>query len=134
MKSPLTFDRHNYYYEVRNSDSLMEALVVKRNVEAWNHLRKSDPEYVPDLSEADLEDVDLSGADLRQANLHGGYFNRANFTGADLREADLRHAHLVEADFSGADLTRADLRGAHVTGVKLERAVVAGTIFDPANR
>jgi hypothetical protein len=110
--------------------------MLKDSVQAWNGLRKQDPDRVPDLSSADLEGRDLGGADLRAADLRGAYLSGANLAGADLRKADLRRAHLAYADLTDADLTRADLRradlhGAELHGAKLEGALVADTILDP---
>jgi hypothetical protein len=110
--------------------------MLKQSVETWNAMRRGDPEYVPDLSTADLEERDLSGADLQQADLRGAYLNAAKLAAADLRRADLRRAHLTYADLSeanleGADLRAADLHGADLRGAKLDGALVEGTILDP---
>jgi Pentapeptide repeats (8 copies) len=111
--------------------------MLKPSVETWNAMRRSDPDYVPDLSAVDLEEHDLSGADLRQADLRGAYLNCTKLIGADLRRADLRRAHLTYADLSeanleGADLRAADLHGTDLRGAKLDRARVEYTILDPS--
>ena len=50
--------------------------------------RRSNPDVLLNLSDADLQDVDLRGANLKRADL----------TGADLRGADLVGAQLGEAE------------------------------------
>ena len=117
------------------------------SVEVWNEWRYDNPEIVPalwgaDLEEADLRgadlnraalgEADLSGADLRaadletadleQADLSGADLGEADLGGAKLRDADLRGANLMDADFEGADLKRADLEGADLMGAMHLRA------------
>ena len=79
------------------SQSLIE--MAKQGRMAIAKWRRSNPDVLLNLSDADLQDVDLRGANLKRADL----------TGADLRGADLVGAQLGEAE-----LTRADLRGARL--------------------
>lgn len=57
---------------------------IKQGKNAWNALRKEQPELRPDLFEADLHELYLRGANLSEANL-----GRASLYGADLRGTDL---------------------------------------------
>ena len=111
--------------------------MLKQSVQRWNALRWANPQYIPDLSSADLEAVDLSGADLRRADLRGAYLSGAKLVHADLSGADLRRSHFANADLRHADLRGADLRGADLRGANLqetqfEGAVLSQTILDPA--
>jgi uncharacterized protein YjbI with pentapeptide repeats len=73
--------------------------IVKAGRAAIAKWRRSNPDVLLNLTDADLQDVDLRGANLKRVDL----------TGADLRGADLVGAQLGEAE-----LTRADLRGARL--------------------
>ena len=77
---------------------------LKEGVEVWNTWRHDNPEIVPALSEADLEEAVLSGADLREAKLMD----------AKLRDADLREANLEGANLLGANLKKTNLAGTNL--------------------
>ena len=108
---------------------------LTRDVDEWNRIREIDPEFRPELSNADLHGAslilaNLSGGDLRRADL-----SMANVKGADLRRADLRGANLVGARLIGADLEGADLRGADLsTAEDLTIEQLAETIGDDMTR
>lgn len=88
-----------------------EALAMLRagKVEEWNTYREENPEWVPDLSKAVLEDAALDGVNLSSAKL-----SSVNLLAAKLREADLRTTLLVGAQAGGASLQGALLAGAHL--------------------
>jgi uncharacterized protein YjbI with pentapeptide repeats len=133
--------------------------VLKQGVAAWHSWRRTNPDVVPDLTDADLHQADLKqtnlaarvlllgahlvNADLRSANLSGSMLNGADLRDAKLGGADLRGTNLAGANLTGADLTGADLRGAFLertnltrvtlTGAKLEGAHLQQAIFDGVN-
>jgi len=106
---------------------------------AWNRLRKENPELRPDLCEAkldgaDLRQTDLRQADLQEANLAGVNLRQADLGGADLRRSDLRQANLAgaslrQANLDGADLIRANLIGANLSRADLSYSSAGWTIF-----
>lgn len=130
---------------------LTKELLLK-SVSEWNEVRKANPDFKPDLREADLRGAvlceanlfnadlrqsqlrnadlrrtnlgkaDLSGANLSMADLRGAVLSRANLFEAILRRADLRNAVLSEAVLGGANLLEASLSGADLRGANLFEA------------
>lgn len=92
-------------------------------VDIWNAWRYENPEIVPALWGADLEETDLGYANLRDGDLE-----EVDLSGADLREANLNGAKLVAADLSGANLKgayfdRTSLKRANLEGANLREAI-----------
>ena len=110
---------------------------LNESVSVWNMWRNDNPEIVPalwgaDLEEADLRGADLETADLEEADLSGADLGEADLGGAQLRDADLRGANLCFADFGNADLKRADLEGADLMGamhLQAEQLCEAKTLY-----
>jgi len=116
--------------------------IKRHGAEVFSAARADDPDWAPDLrnadlrrrilrgadlrwanlSLADLSGADLRNADLRNADLTGARMNHIILVNADLRDADLREAKLISADLSGAKLTGADLRWAKLSGADLRGA------------
>jgi len=137
--------------------------ILAKGVDAWNRWRKNNPDLLPDLRLAYLNDVilpgadfsntDFSGADLSRANasaaifseakLHEADFRRANLTGANLTNADLTDcymwgvnlagANLTDVDLSGSILLQAELQGANLTGATLAETELLEANFSNAN-
>jgi uncharacterized protein YjbI with pentapeptide repeats len=116
---------------------------ILEGIDAWNLWRTENPDLVPDLSEAELDEEDLSYSNLSNANLLGidlgaanlykadlshSVLDEANFCEANLEEADLSFASLVDSNFDAANLTRANLFGADFCGVEAN-----GSNFSYAN-
>src|SRR4051812_26640338 len=78
--------------------------LLKRGVDIWNKWREENPDVLPNLTRADLNDADLTRANLTEANLSGAKLGGANLGGANLTATDL-----TAADLSGANLSRAVL-------------------------
>ncbi len=97
---------------------------LKEGVEVWNTWRYENPEIVPALWGADLEETDLRGAKLRDADLE-----EADLSDADLREADLNGAKLRGANLQGANLEQAYLMGADLKSTDLESANLMGAMY-----
>jgi len=93
-------------------------------VDAWNAWRYVNPEIVPALWGAALEETDLGYANLNAADLEG-----ADLSGTDLREANLNGAKLVAADLSGANLRGAYFARTNLKRADLEGADLRGAIF-----
>ena len=68
-----------------------------QSVNKWNKYREENPDFVPDLEEANLEGAYLVCANLKGAYLRGAYLGAANLKGAYLRGAYLEGANLEEA-------------------------------------
>ena len=77
--------------------------LLKTDVDAWNQYRKANPDWKPDLCDANLCGANLYGANLCEANLCGANLCWANLRGANLRGADMREANLREAIVSDAN-------------------------------
>ena len=110
---------------------------LKEGVEIWNTWRNDNPEILPALWAADLEEANLRGAnlnraDLEDADLSGANLREANLMEAKLRGANLRGANLSGADFGNADLKRTDLEGANLMGaiyLQTEQLCEAKTLY-----
>ncbi|MFL6281912.1 MAG: toll/interleukin-1 receptor domain-containing protein [Pyrinomonadaceae bacterium] len=105
--------------------------ILKQGVEAWNHWRRKEPEVIPDLYEANLNEAKLSGINLENANLSRVSFrnatlNRANFLNANLTFAKLTRANLSGSNFNGADLRTAVLFGADLSDSEMIEANLRG--------
>jgi uncharacterized protein YjbI with pentapeptide repeats len=87
----------------------------KQRVTTKDQWQKENPDYWPDLTDADLRDVNLS-------DLDGVNFWATNLSGADLSGATLFKANLMEADLVGTNLAHADLEQAYLTDGDLRRA------------
>jgi uncharacterized protein YjbI with pentapeptide repeats len=129
-------DRPGYVREGQEDGALLrvipeprtEALsTLLRGVDVWNAWRASRPEFLPDLSKADLREAVLSRADLQRADLHG-----ANLTAADLKHADLTSANLSDAVLSHADLTHANLRDSVASGAQFLKTRLRSANFKGA--
>jgi hypothetical protein len=69
--------------------------ILRKGTQTWNQWREKNPQILPDLSRANLNNIKLS---------------RANLGGVNLREAELRNADLRGTNLYEANLDRADLR------------------------
>ena len=111
--------------------------IKRHGVAAFNAARADDPDWLPDLTDANLTgvnlheanlrnanlyDADLHEADLRNADLHSADLAHADLRGVNLRQADLYHANLRRADLSRADLNLINLREADLSAAKLSGA------------
>lgn len=95
-------------------------------------VRRVEPDFIPDLHQADLSNSSLWKANLAKANLKwaqlewsdlkNANLSGADLTGANLMGADLRHANLTNANLTDADLRGADLNGAFMGNVNLTNA------------
>ena len=124
----------------------------------WSSWRQKNPDLVPRLTGArlqnlSLQDIRLQNASLgtvnfRHSDLYGANLSRAYCQMADFLNARLRTAVVVETDLSFAtlsecDCSKADLRGANLCGAAfyntnfknadLRGANVKGAVFDGAN-
>ena len=101
------------------------------DVDQWNQQREADPNFRPELADADLHGANLLLANLTDSDLRRADLSMANLKGADLRRADLRGANLVGARLIGADFEGADLRAANLsTAEDLTVEQLAETIGD----
>lgn len=93
--------------------------LLKQGVTIWNKWRKSNPEIMPDLSNANL-----GGAILRKFNLTRDNLAEADLSKAELREARIGKSNLMKANLSGADLKRAFLNKANMSEAVLRKALL----------
>src|SRR5712692_5692982 len=108
--------------------------LLTHGVESWNQWRRTQPDFRPDLSKADLLDVNLSRADLNGANLVDADLRWANLLDANLSKASLfgaslEGAYLVGTNLSGASLSNAYLVDTHLSGADLTEAHFSQTTF-----
>ena len=85
------------------------------------------------LQRAVLIDVDLSGAELQDADFREAIADGTNFSGADLTACRFERASLAGCDFSGANLYRARLRRANLYATIWKNAVLRRTRFSRNN-
>lgn len=122
--------------------------IIKQGVEAWNLWRKANPDFIPDLSDENLDDMHLNGIDFTHANLTRTSFcyasllkatfsfavlSSTNFTGAKLNHSDFAHARLRDAKLIGAKLVAADFRFANLFDVDLTGANLSQVNLNYAN-
>ncbi|MEO5337286.1 MAG: pentapeptide repeat-containing protein [Magnetospirillum sp. WYHS-4] len=126
---------------------------IAQGAEKWNAWREREPDVVPDLAQADLEEAklagmnlggvlmplanlkraDLSGADCTLANLSGANLEEVNLGGAKMEGANMAGAYLLRANLSGTILRRANLSGAALVGkVNLTGADMYGAVLSGA--
>jgi uncharacterized protein YjbI with pentapeptide repeats len=103
--------------------------ILKQGVEVWNKWRTENPEIIPELKEASIQDIDLSGAFLSQANLSKAYFNKVNLIRSDLYSANLNNTNFYEVDLSHSNLNQANLNKSYLfqinlSGVNLNNATL----------
>ena len=122
--------------------------VLKQGVDVWNSWREENPDVIPDLSGAELNEIELPGANLknaifykvelgkqlvptqmRKANLKGADLTEANLQWVDLSNADLHDAILPNANLANANLWSCGFIGACMSGANLEGANVHGNYF-----
>lgn len=104
----------------------------------WNEWRIRQPEIIPDLSGADLQDrnfrgIDFSQCNLIETNLSGANLIEANLSKASLRNANLKEANLTKAKLYQTILTEADLTKANLKEADLSKATLFGTNLTQAN-
>jgi hypothetical protein len=106
---------------------------LKAGDNVWNEwsaaLRAQDPDWRPDLRDANLAGLQLFGADLRRAILSGANLKGADLTYCDLRAAKFRGAGLEGATLNSVDLRYANFDRANLTGVSLRNAKLRGARF-----
>jgi len=123
--------------------------VIRRGVHAWNSWRLSNPQTIPDLSGAELNEADLRNADLSDANLSGANLARANLSHALLYRSTLgvksqggiefdfaseaAGADLSNSDLSDASFNEANLRKVNLSGARLDRTLAIGANLERAN-
>ena len=90
----------------------------KESVEVWKTCRDDNPEIVPALWGADLEEADLRYDDLQNADLAESVLTGAVLRSAKLTEAVLTGAVLTEADCEETDFKRTNLEGANLWGAR----------------
>lgn len=79
--------------------------ILREGSTAWNRWRKSNPDFVPDLTGITIERALLASANLSHCRLAGSKFQQGILSGADLTAADLMKVDFLAADLSGADLS-----------------------------
>jgi uncharacterized protein YjbI with pentapeptide repeats len=99
--------------------------ILLQGVEVWNQWRKDNPEIVPDIRGANLQEVFLikayfNRANLQEANLYGANLYGASFCWANLFKVNLYGANLQEANLYGANLKEANLYGANLEEANLD--------------
>jgi len=107
--------------------------ILKSGVEQWNRWRDDNPDVVPDLSYAMLDNAVLQGANLRRANLRETHLVKADLRETHLQGAKLTGAWLDAVDLSGADLSGADLFGAYLSHAHLQGANLQGASLERVN-
>ena len=126
--------------------------ILKQGVDAWNTWREENPDVIPDLSGAELNEIELPGANLKNAifykvelgeQLVQTQMRKANLKGADLSEANLKwvnlsntkldNAILHEANLSNANLESCGFTGARMTNANLEEAKIRANYFFSAD-
>lgn len=114
--------------------------ILKQGVEVWNEWRAANPDVIPDLSDAHLENLDLVGAHLSGADLSLSKLTWANLRAADLKGANLSFAEVRACNLLSADLEETDLRSSDLSfssliniysfrNADLKNAVVGSTVF-----
>lgn len=112
--------------------------ILKQGVEVWNQWMEENPDVVPDLEGANLEEAGLRGANLnkanlREANLCNANLSHANLFEADLKNANLRKVELEETYFAQADLSGADFILANIKHAEFFSANLNGVNFTESN-
>ena len=91
---------------------------LKKGVKSWNAWvatqRSADPNFKPDLTEIDLNNLNIIGTGLYNPTASGSraFLYKADFRRAYLSNAILDSAFLVKAQFQEANLTRVSLKSA----------------------
>ena len=96
--------------------------LLSRGVDYWNQFREEKPNFIFNLSGADLSNFNLRNINFTETNLSG-----ANLTNTDLRDANLGRANLRGANLSGTNLRDAWLRDAFLDGANLSGANLRDT-------
>lgn len=91
--------------------------LLRQSVEVWNQWREENPDIMPDLF----------GANLNNSNIAKVNFSRTYLVEASLKVANLSGANLSGAYLSRADLSGANLSGANLKGANLSIATLVGT-------
>lgn len=92
--------------------------ILEQGVEAWNQWRQDNPDVIPDLDQAKLNDKDLSEINLSHAQLR-----KANFCRSRLIDANLSCS-----DFSGANFYKARLDNANFSSSKASTVYRSGKL------
>ena len=99
-----------------NADHLQ---ILEQGVEAWNQWRQDNPDAIPDLDQAKLNDKDLSEINLSNAQLR-----KANFCRSKLIDADLSRSNFSGATFFESRLDNANFSHSKASIVIGEQQVV----------
>lgn len=110
-----------------------QVLLLKQGEVFWNEWRRNNPNSIPDLSRAELQNADLSYCDLRQANLRDARLMGADLRYAALMGADLRDAKINDARAPYADFTEAKLQSAYLWGSDFREAIFRNANLREAN-
>ncbi|GAB5491050.1 MAG: pentapeptide repeat-containing protein [Phototrophicaceae bacterium] len=118
--------------------AILQDALAKDDIEIWNQWRKSNPDILVNLMNADLRGADLRELNLKGASLNGALLSLASLTDANLNGVDLSRALLIDADLKGVDLSRAllidaDLSGAELVDANLNHAQLIRTFLHNAD-
>jgi hypothetical protein len=78
----------------------------KSTTQEWNDWREENPQIIPDLEGADLNNGNFTGVNLRDSKLRGATFVNSYLEGVDLRGADIRDIVLTRAYIDKIKITR----------------------------
>lgn len=96
--------------------------------EEWNEVRILNPEWVPDLQNADFSYLVIPSANFQGANLDHVSFNQAVLDGCDFLGASLKFANFEKASAVGARFDASILDNTNFDGALLDRASFKGVL------
>ena len=106
---------------------------VMEGKDAWNLWRTQNPDIIPFLVKANLQEANLKQYNLLGANLSSADLTNANLERVNLKSANLKTANLRYANLRSSTLNRANLVGVNLTGANLIKANLTFTNLTNAN-
>ncbi len=123
--------------------AIMRDLLTKEMVKEFNRIRKDNPDYKPDLSNAYFIGKDLGGVNLKNtiakrtrfddSDLSGAILDGIILTGGCMDNAVLFESKINDALMNCVQADGADFSGAEMKNVNLDRSRVLGANFSGAD-
>lgn len=120
----------NDYLDLKKENIInkQQLQILEKGVGAWNQWRKFNPQIMPNLEGAILNNRNLIGIDFSSTNL-----KRCNLSGANLNKANLSKANISSELLIETDLSESDLRNANLTNSNLTKADLSNAFMEYAN-
>lgn len=103
--------------------------ILKQGVDVWDEWRIENPDRIPDLREANLDEYFIDGANLDRVDLRKASIKHARFTNASIVDANLQSSILKGTSFEKTNLSKTNFSFADLRESIFKRSDLSNTIM-----